>query len=164
MRSRLRWGALTAVAAMGVLAVGACGSSSGGTSASPSAATLSPTPGASVDVGIATADLGGQPTKVLVDRGGLTLYYNAHDTATAVTCTGACATSWPPLVLASGAPTGSAALPGALDVLVGANGRQVTYNRHPLYRFQADGGPGHASGQRDFAAGWFAATPGLAPI
>ena len=39
--------------------------------------------------------------------------------------------------------------------------RQVTYARHPLYRFSGDTRRGDTNGEglRDFGAGWFALTP-----
>jgi hypothetical protein len=50
---------------------------------------------------------------------------------------------------------------GRLSVLNDVNGRQVTYNGHPLYTFVSDrGGQVTGQGVQDF----FVATPGLAPI
>ena len=103
----------------------------------------------------------GKPETILTTAQGLTLYYRTSDTATSVTCTGACAGAWPPLLLASGTPTSSPSLPGTLTVLANANGRQVLYNGHPLYTYSKDGDSGDAYGQ-GIAGKWFAATPELA--
>ena len=133
-------------------------------SASPSATSspsptpsLSPTPSPSVTppaaasptvvVHTATATVSGKAETVLTTAQGLTLYYRTPDTATSITCTGACAGAWPPLLLSSGTPTGSPSLPGTLTVLAGPNGRQVLYQGHPLYRFVSDTGPGQVKGQ-----------------
>src|SRR5260370_41531028 len=100
------------------VALTACGSStsssgSGSTAtASPSAAPAS----ASTDlVQSASVSVGGASTVVLTNSAGLTLYYRTSDTPTSVTCTGACAANWPPL-LATGSPTGSATVTGKLTV------------------------------------------------
>ena len=50
---------------------------------------------------------------------------------------------------------------GKLTVLNDANGRQVTYNGHPLYTF-ADDHPGQVTGQG--FQNFFVATPGIAPL
>ncbi len=101
----------------------------------------------------------GASTVVLTNTAGLTLYYRTTDTATSVTCTGACAASWPPL-LATGTPTGSAAVTGTLTVFAGPLGSQVLYNGHPLYTWAHDTGPGMATGQG--IGGFKVATPSLA--
>jgi len=101
----------------------------------------------------------GKPETILTTAQGLTLYYRTSDTATSVTCTGACAGAWPPLLLASGTPTSSPSLPGTLTVLANANGRQVLYNGHPLYRFVNDSAPGQVKGQG--INSFLAATAGL---
>lgn len=77
---------------------------------------------------------------------GLTLYYHSTDTPTSV-CSGGCAAAWPPLLLAAGTPSSSVALPGSLEVETNVNGRQVTYNGHPLYGWKNDTSPGQATGQ-----------------
>jgi predicted lipoprotein with Yx(FWY)xxD motif len=108
----------------------------------------------------ASISVGGTPTVVLTTGAGLTLYYRATDTATSVTCTGACAANWPPL-LATGTPTGSSAVTGTLTVFAGPLGSQVLYNGHPLYTWVKDTGPGMATGQG--IGGFKVATASLAP-
>jgi predicted lipoprotein with Yx(FWY)xxD motif len=62
--------------------------------------------------------------------------YGKDSKGGAPTCTGSCATTWPPLTgkpLASGADK----LPGTLGTVSDANGaKQVTYNGLPLYTFK----------------------------
>jgi predicted lipoprotein with Yx(FWY)xxD motif len=92
--------------------------------------------------------------KVLADASGHTLYQRDGDTATTVTCTGACTSIWPPLV-ATGTPKAGTGLdPTKLAVVSGANGTQVTYGGHPLYTYAADRAAGEVNGQ-GFAGVWF---------
>ena len=107
----------------------------------------------------ATAMVGGKSLTVLTDTQGLTLYYRSSDTPTNV-CSAGCAGAWPPLLLSQGTPGSASPVPGTLATIADANGRQVTYNGHPLYRFASDSGPGSTKG--DGVAGvWFVATLGL---
>jgi predicted lipoprotein with Yx(FWY)xxD motif len=99
------------------------------------------------------------PRNVLTDAQGFTLYYHTADTSSVV-CSGSCASTWPPLTDASGTPTASPPLPGQLGVRDDENGRQVTYNGHPLYRYSGDKGPGQANGQ-GVGKLWYVAPPAL---
>lgn len=146
------------------LALTACGSSSSsagtGSTTSAAPASSSATPSASAaTVQTASATVAGAPTVVLTTSAGLTLYYRTTDTATSVTCTGACAANWPPLLAGSGAPTGSAQVTGTLTVFAGPLGSQVLYNGHPLYTWAKDTAPGMATGQG--IGGFKVATPSL---
>jgi predicted lipoprotein with Yx(FWY)xxD motif len=89
---------------------------------------------------------------VLVDATGMTLYELDRDSAAAATCTGACATLWPPLTV-TGSPVAGAGLDATkLATVSGANGTQVTYGGHPLYHFANDKVAGDVNGQ-GFAGG-----------
>jgi predicted lipoprotein with Yx(FWY)xxD motif len=86
--------------------------------------------------------------RVLVNAQGRTLYLWAHDKSSTSTCSGACATAWPP-VISKGKPVVSG---GAKGGLVGTSRRpdgrrQVTYNGHPLYTFIGDKKPGETKGE-----------------
>ncbi len=86
--------------------------------------------------------------KVLVNSNGRTLYLFGADKGTTSTCSGACATNWPPQ-LVTGAPTAGK---GAKAALVGTTTRsdgtsQVTYNGHPVYRFLGDKKAGDTNGE-----------------
>ncbi len=98
-----------------------------------------------VTVGMATTSLG----PVLVGPNGLTLYTHAGDTASSSSCTGGCATAWPPLTVAAGAAaTGGTGVSGSFATLTRADGTtQVTYNGLPLYGWQSDSKPGDVTGQ-----------------
>src|SRR4051795_5122720 len=75
----------------------------------------------------------------LVDGSGRTLYLFQKDKTSKSQCSGDCATDWPP-VLTTGKPKTSGS---ARKALLGTSKRsdgttQVTYNGHPLYRFDED--------------------------
>ena len=98
----------------------------------------------------------------LVASNGNTLYMFAHDTSTKSTCSGMCATYWPPL-LTTGKPKAG---PGAHAALLGTTKRaggklQVTYHGHPLYFFVNDKKAGATSGEgvKAFGGKWFGVSP-----
>lgn len=98
-----------------------------------------------VVVTMATTSLG----PVLTGPSGLTLYTHTGDTASSSTCTGGCATAWPPLAVATGATaTAGTGVSGTLGTLTRADGTtQVTYNGMPLYGWQNDAKAGDVTGQ-----------------
>ncbi len=146
----------TAAVPLIVLAGAACGSSGGRAGASPTPPPT--TAAAAATVGVAGSGLG----QILVDSQGRTLYLFGKDSSTMSTCTGACATAWPPL-RATGQPTvGSGANAALLGTTPRADGgTQVTYNGHPLYLFSHDQKPGDTNGEgvSAFGASWFALSP-----
>ncbi len=128
----------------------------------------STTPSAPATVQEATAKVRGHSELVLVNSQGRTLYYLSSDTPTASTCTGACASLWPPLLQPSGTPTLAPGISGSLQVIQDPNGAQVTYNGHPLYTFAGDTKAGEVRGDglpQVFPSGppavWHVAKPGL---
>jgi predicted lipoprotein with Yx(FWY)xxD motif len=136
------------------LAAAGCGSNRG-----TSTATAKAPGGTSATVSVASSSGLGE---ILVDSQGRTLYLFEKDTGTKSTCSGGCAVAWPPL-RASGKPTAGG---GAKASLLGRTPRsdgkpQVTYNGHPLYTYQGDGGPGDTSGQGNpgFGAPWYVLSP-----
>ena len=139
-----------AVVPLVALVVAGCG---GGDDDSGSPAATVPA-SSSATVSVASTGLG----KILVDSHGKTLYLFEKDTGTKSTCSGGCATIWPPL-LASGKPTAGS---GAKASLLGTTrrsdgGSQVTYNGHPLYLYEADNSAGDTSGQgvNAYGALWY---------
>jgi predicted lipoprotein with Yx(FWY)xxD motif len=98
-----------------------------------------------VVVNMATSTLG----PVLTGPNGLTLYTRTGDTATTSSCTGQCATNWPPLTVATGgAATGGTGVSGTFATLTRADATiQVTYNGLPLYGWLKDTKPGDVTGQ-----------------
>src|SRR5689334_4272292 len=123
----------------------ACGGGSGSSASSTpktspktaaAAAPSSTTAPAPATIKLGTTRLG----SVLVDANGMTLYQLDRDSATMASCTGACTSLWPPVVVGAGAtPIAGAGLDATKIALVtGANGQQVEYGGHPLYRFVND--------------------------
>jgi predicted lipoprotein with Yx(FWY)xxD motif len=106
---------------------------------------------------------------VLVTSTGYALYMFEPDNRHSVSCTGACAGTWPPLQLPAGAAP--AAGPGVKPSLLGsdpdpAGGRVVTYDGWPLYTYTGDIQPGQATGQNiDLNGGeWYVIGPSGQPL
>jgi predicted lipoprotein with Yx(FWY)xxD motif len=119
--------------------------------------------GAGTKVAVASSGLG----RVLVDGRGRTLYLFENDKRGKSTCSGRCASFWPPLI-ASAKPL---ATTGAKTSLLGTTKRgdgrlQVTYNHHPLYTFVNDIRKGQTNGQAvdAFGAKWYAVSPAGAKV
>ena len=100
--------------------------------------------------------------RILVDRGGVTLYDFVADKGTTSVCYNACAALWPPLITAGRPIPG----PGVKASLLGTTRRsdgklEVTYGGHPLYYFVSDRHPGQTTGQgvNQFGAAWWVLSP-----
>ena len=153
--TRLLGGA--AAAALSAAAIAACGSGSSSTTTAASKPT-GPT-GSAATFGVASnSGLG----KILVSSKGQTLYLFKKDAGPTSSCTGACATNWPPL-RASGKPlAGTGLSTSKVGTTARSDGKsQVTYNGHPLYLFQGDSAAGETNGQgiSAFGAAWYAVSP-----
>ena len=145
----------TGLAALAAALGATAAAAAGGTPASNAAA--DPT-AAAVTVRTAPAAVAGKTETILVNSGGLPLYFYRPDTAAASLVTGGVAALWP--ALTSAAPT-AAGTPGALTVVNDAHGQQVAYNGHLLYTFASDrAGQVTGEGVQNF----FVATPGLTAI
>jgi predicted lipoprotein with Yx(FWY)xxD motif len=156
-----------AVVPLAILALGmaaGCGSgSSDDQAAAPASGYGAPPPTTAPEAGpatvsTATGDLG----TFLVGPDGRTLYLFEKDTGMESTCSGACASAWPPL-LTTGAP---AAAGEATAGLLGTTARDdgtvgVTYAGHPLYYYAGDTAPGDTNGQEldDYGAEWYVIAP-----
>jgi predicted lipoprotein with Yx(FWY)xxD motif len=119
------------------LAVAALGASSSAAGYTPTPTpTPAPTPAASTaKVELSTTKLG----KVIATSGGRTLYMFGADKGHKSSCFGACATAWPPLTT-SGKPKAARGVSASKLGTISRGGgvKQVTYNGHPIYRFQGD--------------------------
>jgi predicted lipoprotein with Yx(FWY)xxD motif len=81
--------------------------------------------------------------RVLANAQGRTLYWFAPDTPTKSVCNGSCASYWPPVA----GPLKIDGVSGRFGTIKRADGSvQATYNRHPLYTYVGDSGPGQAHG------------------
>jgi predicted lipoprotein with Yx(FWY)xxD motif len=147
-----------AVVPLAALAVAGCGGSS--TSSAPAVEVATPaktTSKPAVSVGVRTTPLG----KILVDSRGRTLYLFQKDKGSKSTCTGACASAWPPLRATRKPTAGSGARASLISTTSRSDGApQVTYHGHPLYLFTGDQKAGDTSGQgvNAFGALWYTVT------
>jgi predicted lipoprotein with Yx(FWY)xxD motif len=144
---------LAAVAAVG--GVAAAAAAAGGTYASYSTTGHS---AAAATVHTASVTVAGKTETILVNSGGLPLYFYRPDTAAKSFVNGGVAALWPPLT--SAAPTAAGAT-GKLTVVNDAHGHQVAYNGHLLYTFVSDHA-GQVTGQG--VQNFLVATPDLTPI
>jgi predicted lipoprotein with Yx(FWY)xxD motif len=105
--------------------------------------------------------------QVLVNSRGHTLYLFGKDRSGKSSCSGQCATFWPPLI-ASGKPAvGGGAKASLIGTVKRADGRrQVTYNHHPLYTFVKDKSKGQTNGEgvSAFGSKWYAVSPAGAKV
>jgi len=141
-----RWMGL--MLAAGLLA-GACSASA--TQVPPAApssgvAGASGQPAAAASVGTATA---GGLGPFLTGAGGRTLYILTKDSPGTSTCTGGCASVWPPFTVSGAtAPSAGSGVTGKLATLTRSDGGiQVTYDGMPLYYFSGDSAAGQTNGQ-----------------
>jgi predicted lipoprotein with Yx(FWY)xxD motif len=83
---------------------------------------------------------------VLVNRAGMTLYFNDQDHGAMVSCTSACTGVWlPALTAGRSAPSGSAA--GVTVIKRSDDGKeQLAYHGKPLYGFKPDAMAGQVTG------------------
>jgi predicted lipoprotein with Yx(FWY)xxD motif len=90
---------------------------------------------------------------------GFTLYHITSDVNGKITCTGGCASTWPPLIASSGMlPASSSNVAKHLATIKRPDGSlQVTFDGMPLYTYSGDTGPGQANGQ-GVGGVWFAVT------
>ena len=141
----MRFNKVVAVAAFGAIALAACGTSAKAADTArhtPSAPITSAPSAVAVQTG--NTSLG----KVLVAPSGLTLYGLMTDTSTTSTCDGACAQTWPPLLVQKGWTVGSGLNMSQFHTIVRRDGtRQLVAGRWPLYTFAGDSKPGDVNGE-----------------
>jgi predicted lipoprotein with Yx(FWY)xxD motif len=148
------------VAGIAVIAAG-CGGGGGTVSSGGGYAAAAVKPMVPVNAGT----IGERHTKlgnVLVDSQGRTVYLFEKDRGMSSSCTGACASIWPP-VTASGKPNAGSGLSASRIALIKRSDgtMQVTYGGHPLYTYAGDAGPGDAKGEglNQFGAKWYVLGP-----
>lgn len=142
----------------------ACSSGSGGGSGGGATDGVSTSIGPVGTVGAAHTALG----TVLVDAQGRTLYELSVDSASAIVCTGVCASIWPPYVIPAGTvPKAGGGVGAALTTVQRPDGTvQVTAAGHPLYTYASDSAAGQTKGQgvQDTGGTWYALTPAGTPV
>ena len=154
-RYQVRLLAVALLAALGLVAAG-CGGSSA--SSAPKRGVAGAQHSTS-SVAVKTRKINGLGV-VLVNPAGRTLYVFMKDQHSRVTCTGSCASFWPPLKWkGSGKPKGASPVKNSLLGLDRnpAGGKVVTYNHWPLYTFVNDTAAGQAKGWNQNLNGgkWF---------
>ncbi|MGI5204282.1 COG4315 family predicted lipoprotein [Spirillospora sp. CA-108201] len=100
--------------------------------------------------------------QILVNQKGRTLYLFVADPPNRSTCSGACASIWPPVTTQGVPTTAGGAQQSQISTINRSDGPpQIVYGGHPLYYFQADTGPGDTHGQAltQFGAEWYAVSP-----
>lgn len=105
--------------------------------------------------------------RVLVNSHGHTLYMFGKDKNGKSSCTGQCATFWPPLIASGKLQAAAGAKASLLGTTKRTDGRlHVTYKRHPLYTFAKDTAKGQTNGEGITAFGgvWDAVSPAGAKI
>jgi len=160
-QSRSRRHVASATAVAGALALGlvlaACSSS-----ASPSAGAHSTTSSSASPTSTSKATVSSTTSAkfgaMLVDSSGRTLYLLSSDTSSTSTCTGSCASIWPPLTTTGSPTAGSGVNASLLGTITRSDGsHQVTYGGHPLYTYVSDTASGQVNGQGVVAFGgtWY---------
>lgn len=150
------------------LAVGLAGvlSACGGSSSGGSTDTISPA--AAAGGSATTVETHASPLGTyLTDGSGRTVYVFAADTGASSTCTGACATEWPPVTTDGSATAKGKVDAGSLGTTTRDDGStQVTYMGHPLYYFADDDSAGDMNGQGedDFGGLWSVVGPDGSPL
>ena len=154
--------AVLVLAGFALLVAGCSTTPSGGGGAAPG-----PTATAAADPGSVLAASGSVGT-YLTDYQGNALYLFVKDTGPSSTCTGTCATDWPPLTLTSTIPKAG---PGVTQSLLTTFRRpdatvQIAYNGHPLYTYKGDTARGDTKGQGANSDGglWYLIAPSGSPI
>ena len=151
---------LVATAALFSLAgLAGCGSDSNGGGGGGAAGTpAKSSTGGPATIGVEKSGLG----QIVDDGKGRTVYLFKKDKGTHSSCSGACASTWPP-VRVNGKPVpGTGVNASQIGTTKRSDGgRQVTYNGHPLYTYTGDQKPGDTNGQglNTFGGSWFAISP-----
>jgi predicted lipoprotein with Yx(FWY)xxD motif len=114
-------------------------------------------------VGVTQSKLG----RILVDSRGRSLYLFERDRNGRSSCNGACVAYWPPLIASGKVRAGQGVKASLLGRTKRMDGRwQVTYKRHPLYRFVGDTKKGQTNGEglTDFGGSWDLVSPAGAKV
>lgn len=144
MHRATRITSLLAVAGVAVV-LGGCATQAGATSPGASGPDAAGSPGVySVDLH-QDASLG----SILAGEDGKTLYLLTKDPKGSSSCTGNCATTWPPFTLDAGeSAIAGSGVTGTIATIKRPDGSaQVAINGAPLYYYSGDSGPGDTQGE-----------------
>lgn len=135
----------TVVATASPVAAGGGRYGSGATPTPKATPRMTPKPAPTITIKSSSTALG----TVLVGSDGLTLYTKSGDTSTHSTCTGSCASAWPPLLVKAGTKVkGGSGVHGTFTTFKRSDGTtQVAYKGQPLYAWTGDYYPGDTTGQ-----------------
>jgi predicted lipoprotein with Yx(FWY)xxD motif len=104
---------------------------------------------------------------IVFDGRGFVLYSFTHDRRGRSTCSGACATAWPPYLVRHTPSAGAGIKASLVGVVRRTNGRlQATYAGHPLYHYVGDRKPGQilCQGVSQFGGSWRVVRPSGTPV
>jgi predicted lipoprotein with Yx(FWY)xxD motif len=99
---------------------------------------------------------------ILVNSTGRTLYLFEKDKGKTSSCSGACASTWPPVTTKATPKPGTGVSAAMLGTTKRSDGTtEVTYNGHPLYTYAGDAAPGDTTGEglNQFGAEWYVLSP-----
>jgi predicted lipoprotein with Yx(FWY)xxD motif len=157
--------------AIAAMALAGCGSSDSSAEDDPLAATTTASSAASATAAtargpklrITDSDYG----RIVTSGRARALYLFTADTGRASTCTGDCATAWPPYLV----KRKPVAAPGVKAGLIGTTRRsdgrlQATYAGHPVYFYEGDNEPGEVLCQavNEFGGYWYVLRSNGRPI
>ena len=134
---------LASVTAAAALLLAACSAQPGAGSAPPSVGASAAPSTSAIQVTVAHTSAG----DALAGPNGMTLYVFKNDANGTSTCTGGCATMWPPLLGDGTQVVAGAGVSGSFGTTTRDDGsKQVTHSGQPLYYFSGDQAAGDAKG------------------
>ena len=163
LRAGIRLAAVVAAPALLVAACGNSGTTNAGSSSAGGSASSAAGGSKSATVETHSGPLG----TYLTDGSGRTVYLFAKDHGMQSSCSGPCASVWPPLVAKGTLTASGGAKTSMLATVTRSDGsKQVTYHGHPLYYFASDTSAGSTSGEgvNNYGAKWWVVSPAGASI
>jgi predicted lipoprotein with Yx(FWY)xxD motif len=144
------------------IAIAGCGSSSSSAKDDPAPASARaasvPTAGSAAARGPKVKVVDSDYGRILADGRGRALYLFTADKGKVSTCSGDCATAWPPHIVKSKPTAVSGAKPGLVGISRRPDGKlQATYAGHPVYYYEGDRQPGQVLCQavNEFGGYWY---------
>jgi predicted lipoprotein with Yx(FWY)xxD motif len=135
---------LASVTAAAALLLAACSAQPGAGSAPPSVGASAAPSSSAIQVSVSHTSAG----DALAGPNGMTLYVFKNDPSGSSTCTGGCATTWPPLLGDGTKVVAGAGVSGSFGTTTRDDGSmQVTHNGQPLYNYSIDQAAGDAKGE-----------------